>query len=79
MTAGYEKVDEETSQNKKVFFEKIKICNNGTARYLVDKAKRERFPVTEDFAAAVCSLPETFKRRPYFRFIESWGTTVSVS
>lgn len=64
----------ETSNNHKVFFEKKEVCNNGAARYQLDKARVERYSVTEDFAAAVCRLPEEYDPGAYRRFIDNWGT-----
>ena len=69
--AGYEKVDKETSTNKNVFFENKKVCNNGRARYQLDLARAKNYSVTDDFAAAVCSLPETYEQEDYLRFIEN--------
>ena len=67
-------MEKETSENKKVFFEEIEVCNNGTARYLLDQAQTEKYSVTKDFAAAVCNLPETYQQSDYKAFIDNWGT-----
>ena len=32
------------------------------------------YPVTKDFAAAVCRLPERYDQGAYLKFIENWGT-----
>ena len=64
----------ETTNNQKVFFEKKKVCNNGTARYQLDLARAEKYSVTKDFAAAVCSLPEEYDQGAYRKFIDNWGT-----
>ena len=64
----------ETTNNKKVFFEEIQVCNNGTARYLFDLARVDKYSVTRDFAAAFCKLPTTYKTIDYKAFIDSWGT-----
>lgn len=67
-------MEKETSNNHKVFFEKKEVCNNGVARYQLDKAQFEGYSVTEDFAAAVCRLPEKYDPGAYSRFIDNWGT-----
>ncbi len=74
VTTGYEKVNKETTTNKNVFFENKKVCNNGRARYQLDLARAKKYSVTEDFAAAVCALPETYNKQDYLRFVENWGT-----
>ena len=40
----------------------------------MDLVKSERFPITNEFAAAVCNLPQTYDRIAYHRFIKDWGT-----
>ena len=67
-------MNQETSTNKNVFFENKRVYNNGRARYQLDLARAKKYSVTEDFAAAVCSLPETYEQEDYLRFIENWGT-----
>ena len=52
----------ETSARQNVFYEEKKVCNKGRARYLLDVASSKNFSVTEDFAAAVCSLTEHFDK-----------------
>ncbi len=67
-------MERETSTSHKVFFEEIQVCNHGTARYLLDSAENENWTVTEDFAAAVCALPEAYDQTAYVAFIDNWGT-----
>ena len=64
----------ETSKRHNVFYEVKKVCNKGRARYLLDVASSENFSVTDDFAAAVCKLPEHFNKSVYGNFIDKWGT-----
>ena len=40
----------------------------------MDLVKSERFPITNEFAAAVCNLPQTYDQMAYHRFIKDWGT-----
>ncbi|KAJ7389165.1 hypothetical protein OS493_033251 [Desmophyllum pertusum] len=68
----------ETSTYNNVFFEEKKVCNRGRARYQLDLASIKKFPVSEDFAAAVCALPDRYSERTYFNFIERWGTHIVV-
>ena len=74
MIIGYKKVDEQTSKNRKVFYEKKAVCNNGRARYQLALTQQKNFSVTGEFAASVCNLPQTYNKMAYFRFIEKWGT-----
>ena len=64
----------ETSTNHNVFYEEKKVCSKGRARYLLDVASSKNFSVTDDFAAAVCKLPEHFNTSVYRNFIDKWGT-----
>ena len=52
-----------------MFYEEKKVCNKGRARYLLDVASSKNFSVTDDFAAAVCNLPEHFDKNVYRNFI----------
>jgi len=66
----------QTSNFHNVFYQEKKVCNRGRVRYLLDEAYRhsDKFPVTEDFASAVCALPENYDESAYLKFIEKWGT-----
>jgi len=70
----YGSIKHETTREHKVFFEKKKVCNEGTARYLLELAQVDKYSVTEAFAAAVCRLPKVYDQRAYRIFIDSWGT-----
>ena len=74
MIIGYEKVNKQTSKNRKVFYEEKAVCNHGRARYQLALTQQKNFSVTEEFAASVCNLPQTYSKMAYFRFIEKWGT-----
>ena len=67
-------MEQETTKNQKVFFEKKEVCNMGTARYQLSLARVEKYPVTKEFAASVCRLPEEYDQGAYSRFIDKWGT-----
>jgi len=67
---------QDTTRKHTVFFEKKKVCNEGTARYLLELAKVHKYSVTEAFAAAVCQLPQAYNQADYRRFIDSWGTDI---
>ena len=71
---GYEQVKKETSKYHNVFYEEKHVCNRGRARYQMDLARVKKYSVSEDFAAAVCILPEEYNQQAYFKFIEHWGT-----
>ena len=65
---------EETSKSHNVFFEEKTVCNLGRARYELNLAELKGYPVTQDFAAAVCELPKEYDENKYITFIEEWGT-----
>ena len=71
---GFEKVKKETSKYHNVFYEEKHVCNKGRARYQLDLAPVNKFPVAEDFAATVCALPGSYNEKAYFDFLEGWGT-----
>lgn len=71
---GYGEIKKETTKKEKVFFEKKKVCNDGTARYLLELAQVDKYSVTNAFAAAVCRLPKAYDQGAYRRFIDNWGT-----
>jgi len=70
----YESMKQETTTKHKVFFEKKKVCNVGTARYLLALAQVDKYSVTNAFAAAVCHLPVAYDQGAYRIFIDNWGT-----
>ena len=79
--AGYESVEKQTKGSEKVFYDFKKVCNRGDVRYLLASARQKLpgFTVTDDFAAAVCSLSEEYDQDKYFNFIERWGTVSVLS
>ena len=73
-STGYNEINKQTSQNRKVFYENITVCNNGRARYQLGLVPTKKFTVSEEFAADVCNLPEAYAEKTYLDFIEDWGT-----
>ena len=71
---GLEQRKKETEKYHNVFYEEKNVCNRGRARYQLDLAPIENFPVSDDFAAAVGVLPQNYDEKVYFNFIERWGT-----
>ena len=67
-------MQKETSKYHNVFYEEKHVCNRGRARYQLDLAAVKGYPVSHDFAAAVCSLPAVYDDKKYYNFIERWGT-----
>ena len=67
-------MSEQVSKNHYVFSQEKTICNRGRARYKLESARVEKFPVAEDFANAVCLLPNVYDEAPYKKFIDDWGT-----
>ena len=76
---GYNKMEKETSKSHKVFYDEKKVCNRGRVRYQLDLARQKKYPVTEEFAAAVCRLPEQYNQEKYLKFIDDWGTVRGVN
>ena len=67
----------ETSEYHNVFYEDtlyVHVCNKGRARCQLDLAPVKKFPVSADFAATVCALPESYNEKTCFNFLEDWGT-----
>lgn len=66
----------ETQGSENVFYDFKKVCNRGDVRYLLDSARQQiqGFTVTDDFAAAVCRLPEKNRQDSYLTFVERWRT-----
>lgn len=60
--------------HKNVFYQKQSVCNMGRVRYLDELAPTHNFSVTENFAAAVCALPDTYNAAVYMKFLDTWGT-----
>ncbi|XP_078382883.1 uncharacterized protein LOC144665526 [Oculina patagonica] len=78
MSTRFEQMKKETEKYHNVFYEEKNVCNRGRARYQLDLAPIKKFSVSEDFAAAVCVLPENYNEKAYFQFIERWGTHIVV-
>jgi len=72
-------MNKETSDKHYVFYEEKKVCNRGRARYLLASASFKKFPVSDEFSADVCVLPENYDERAYFNFIEKWGTVSTIN
>ena len=77
MVSGFKEIQRMTSNYHNVFYEKKHICNKGRARYQLELAPVKKFPVSQEFASAVCLLPTRYDSRVYFNFIEKWGTVSS--
>ena len=77
---GYNEVTKQTSKFENVFYEDKKVCNKGRARYQDNLAANLKFPVSKEFAEALCALPYSYSKRnrytrsAYMNFIEKWGT-----
>lgn len=84
-----EDVRNETSKTNSVFSDEKTVHNFGRARYQYQLAKDRKYPVSEEFADAVCNLPHKYighknwnsiltdgKYLQYMSFIDEWGTHV---
>lgn len=76
LSSRYEEVKKETSKFHNVFYEEKTVCNKGRARFQYDLATSRRFPVSSEFAAAVCTLPSNYSVSDYMWFLERWGTHI---
>ncbi|XP_071095969.1 uncharacterized protein [Haliotis cracherodii] len=76
MSASSQHATAETNLQKNVFYQRQSVCNMGQVRYLDELAPTHNFSVTENFAAAVCALPNTYNAAVYMKFLDTWGTHV---
>ena len=74
--AGMKKVRRNTEERSLVIVQKTKICNHGEARYKLDNAKfgLQGYDLNREFKTAVRSLPRTYSKVPYMKFLDNWGT-----
>ena len=58
--------------------EERRVCNRGTARYLVERAglQNSKIKLEEGFAADIKRLPRVYNRHRYGQFLDRWGTHV---
>ncbi|XP_067676943.1 uncharacterized protein [Haliotis asinina] len=76
MSSSSQHARAQTNVEKNVFWQQESACNMGQVRYLDELAPTHNFSVTENFAAAVCALPDTYNAAAYMNFIDTWGTHV---
>ena len=72
--AVYQKVSYQTFRAKNIFYQEKAVHNLGKARYQLNLVKWKHFTITNEFAASVCNLPQSYNRMAYHRFIKNWGT-----
>ncbi|XP_077866364.1 uncharacterized protein LOC144354101 [Saccoglossus kowalevskii] len=85
-SAGYEftesdlfnAVNMNCNVNDDVLYEDRFICDRGTARYQTENVQTLEYPLSNDFASAVCSLPTDYNEATYMSFLDTWGTDVIV-
>ncbi|KAK6174030.1 hypothetical protein SNE40_017381 [Patella caerulea] len=76
LSAGYKRAYSETNKGGNVIFDDETICNLGTARFTEELASHHTLRVTNNFAAALCSLPASYNTAAYMKFLDDWGTHV---
>lgn len=64
----------ETSKHHNVYYVETKVCNRGRVRFQWTLSVQKEYPVSEEFAAEVCHLPEKYDEQKYLQFIDDWGT-----
>lgn len=65
-----------------VFQDHVSRCKLSTATYKPENGFTQHSTVTRDFAAAVCSLPESVDEtsiQDYYQFLNIWGTVTFIS
>ncbi|CAC5392654.1 unnamed protein product [Mytilus coruscus] len=56
----------------------ITVCNRGRSRYVMPPAYPSLHKLSDEFIAAVCSLPTSYDPTVYSQFLKDWGTHVVV-
>ncbi|KAK6173994.1 hypothetical protein SNE40_017354 [Patella caerulea] len=74
----FQQVNSEISKNRRVLQDDETICNLGNARFAEELAMTDGYSVTRNFAAAVCQLPVNYDVTSYMRFLDEWGTHVTI-
>ena len=57
-----------------MYVDEISFCNKGRSRYMSGLAHIHKFNIGDEFAATVCSLPTTYDKSTYMKFLQDWGT-----
>ncbi|XP_052803161.1 uncharacterized protein LOC128233501 [Mya arenaria] len=76
-SAGFKAVEQQTRRDFYVFQDDQTTCTSGAARYKLSLAQGSHYRLTDEFAAAVCSLPLQYNPQAYKAFLDTWGTHVT--
>ena len=63
----------ETSKHHNVYYVETKVCNRGRVRFQWTLAVHKEYPVSEEFAAEVCHLPEKYDEQRYISNLLTTG------
>ncbi|WAR05806.1 hypothetical protein MAR_021175 [Mya arenaria] len=74
---GFKAVEQQTRRDFYVFQDDQTTCTSGAARYKLSLAQGSHYRLTDEFAAAVCSLPLQYNPQAYKAFLDTWGTHVT--
>lgn len=74
--SGYEAIERQTTNDYYVFQDDQSQCSSGRARYKWSLSQGNHYGVSDEFAAAVCSLPLTYDAQIYKDFLDAWGTVI---
>ena len=77
-SAKFKNYQRRSSSTTNIEVEERRVCNRGTARYLMENAglQNSKIKLQRGFAAAIKRLPRRYNRRVYGRFLDEWGTHV---
>ena len=75
LSTSYSQAKDQTTKEKTLFRERQELCNYGSARI---KMGLDSIRLTTEFQGAVCRLPASYDEGAYVRFINDWGTAVTV-
>ena len=73
---GYKAIEQQTRRDFYVFQDDQDLCISGSARYKLSLSQGNHYGVSDEFAAAACSLPIVYNgsQDAYKAFIDTWGT-----
>ncbi|XP_062605124.1 uncharacterized protein LOC134266928 [Saccostrea cucullata] len=78
LSGRYQQAHNKTNLEHNIIQDQINLCNLGRVRYMTELVNAGKFPITQSFAAAICSLPVTYNQSAYMKFLDHWGTHITV-
>ncbi|XP_061189368.1 uncharacterized protein LOC133197381 [Saccostrea echinata] len=78
LSGRYQQAHNKTNLEHNIIQDQQNLCNLGRVRYMTELAHAGKFPITQSFAAAICSLPVTYNQSTYMNFLDQWGTHITI-